>query len=97
MRRPPREPKDYPRPPKRQSEAATDQMPSWMREDSDWIDEDILSNELQETPPKSREEWEPSKFENIDGQMVRLSISHDGEYATAVCLAITDETPDVPA
>lgn len=26
--------------------------------------------------------------EDIDGQIAQLSISHDGEYATAVCLAV---------
>jgi holo-[acyl-carrier protein] synthase len=33
--------------------------------------------------------------EDIPGQIVKISISHDGEYATAVCLAAeeTNETP----
>ena len=32
--------------------------------------------------------------EEISGQIVKISISHDGEYATAVCLA-ADETNEM--
>ena len=32
--------------------------------------------------------------EDISGQVVKISISHDGEYATAVCLA-ADETNEM--
>ena len=37
---------------------------------------------------------EGGEDEDIPGQIVRISISHDGEYATAVCLAAeeTNET-----
>ena len=28
-------------------------------------------------------------FDELDGQIVRLSISHDGDYAYAVCMAPT--------
>ena len=32
-------------------------------------------------------------FDDLSGQVVKVSISHDGEYATAVCLA-ADEPDD---
>jgi len=37
---------------------------------------------------------EGEEDEDIPGQIVKISISHDGEYATAVCLAAeeTNET-----
>ncbi|KAK8207497.1 hypothetical protein IWZ01DRAFT_510091 [Phyllosticta capitalensis] len=35
----------------------------------------------------------PAKFEDLEGQVVKLSISHDGDYATATCLAPTDALP----
>jgi len=37
---------------------------------------------------------EEGEDEDIPGQIVKISISHDGEYATAVCLAAeeTNET-----
>jgi len=35
---------------------------------------------------------EGGEDEDIPGQIVKISISHDGEYATAVCLAAAEET-----
>ena len=32
-------------------------------------------------------------FDELDGQIVRLSISHDGDYAYAVCMAPTMPEP----
>jgi hypothetical protein len=51
-----------------------------------WLQTDtvLLSSRL--------EQLESLVEEDPPGQMARLSISHDGEYATAVCLAV--ESPD---
>lgn len=40
-----------------------------------------------------QQQWLDSDHETppeLDGQIARISISHDGEYATAVCLAAED-------
>lgn len=39
---------------------------------------------LQETPGTCSN---PSLSTDVEGQIARISISHDGDYATAVCLA----------
>jgi holo-[acyl-carrier protein] synthase len=42
----------------------------------------------------AEEEREQQEDEDIPGQIVKISISHDGDYATAVCLA-AEETNEM--
>ncbi|KAK7518356.1 uncharacterized protein IWZ02DRAFT_316371 [Phyllosticta citriasiana] len=40
---------------------------------------------------------EPARVEDLEGQLVKLSISHDSQYATAVCIAPTDAASQADA
>ena len=60
----------------------------------------ILDRPPSPEPPQETNEQEleggysPMKgFDELDGQIVRLSISHDGDYAYAVCMAPTMPEP----
>jgi holo-[acyl-carrier protein] synthase len=54
---------------------------------------DFLSNKeatASEAPP---EEGQSRDKRDFDGQMVQISISHDGAYATAMCIAPEEPMP----
>lgn len=61
--------------------------PNGSRQDEFSSDTRQGGEQTHDTRPKAHLTMQDVDFDELHGQIARLSISHDGEYATAVCIA----------